>query len=109
MDSAEFWAVIQQQLRELRGACNADDVIRILSRERNPYEQMPGHEGMVDGDGFFAGSGSDPSVYEVLTGAAGWQPVWYEADYYWCLRSGGSFITYVEGDVYRGDRRTYVE
>lgn len=105
MSGADFWTVIAQQLDELQHARTADDVVRVLSRERNPYEQMPGHEGMVAGDGFFAGSGSDPSMYEVLTDTAGWQAVWYEADYYWCLRKGASFITYIEGDVYRGDRK----
>lgn len=104
MSGADFWTVIAQQLDELQHARTADDVVRVLSRERNPYEQMPGHEGMVAGDGFFAGSGGDDSVRGVLADA-GWRTVWYEADYYWCMTSEGSSITYVEGDIYKGNIR----
>lgn len=40
------------------------------------------------------------------TGSPGWTYVWIEADYYWAMQApDGSVITYVEGDVYRGNQR----
>lgn len=95
-----FWHVIDQQCDELRTAGTADDVVRILSKERNPY----GHESIA-GDGFFAGSGGDRTVWAQLR-AAGWSLRWSEASYYWCAEApNGDVITYVEGDIYRGDKR----
>jgi hypothetical protein len=88
MDS--FWAHIDKQLAELCTAKTADDVIRIL-------------DGPSSGDAFFAGSGGDGSIASSLF-EAGWDCTWREADYYWVMRApNGDEITYVEGDVYRGD------
>jgi hypothetical protein len=101
MDS--FGETVNTQLAELRKAENADDVIRILARERNPYGAGHG----VAGDGFFAGSGGDDSVWSALTDA-GWTQVWAEAAYYYVMKApDGSMITYVEGDVYRGDETPF--
>lgn len=100
----DFWAVIAGQLKELESASSADDVISILSAERNPYG--PGWDGM-DGaaEGFFAGSGGDNTVDDALD-TAGWRYLWSRAGYWWAMSApDGSAITYVEGDVYRGDRR----
>lgn len=97
-----FWAVIEAQLNELGAAATADDVLRILSLERNPY----GSDN-ADGaaDGFFAGSGGDGSVLEVLRDA-GWSVVWSQASYYYVAEAPNSDrITYIEGDIYRGDKR----
>lgn len=100
MSSKDFWAVVDAQLTELRGAKSADDVLRILSHERNPY----GEESST-ADGFFAGGGGDGSVLESLTDA-GWEIRWQKAGYYWAATApNGDVITYVEGDIYRGDRR----
>lgn len=96
----EFWTKVKAQLSEARSAESADDVIRIFSPERNPY----GHA-KVAGDGFFAGSGGDHTLDEALE-EAGWSWVWSKAGYYWAMRApDGSMITYVEGDIYRGNRR----
>lgn len=95
--SDAFWSIIDAQLAELRSAATADDVLRILSRERNPYG------GGASGDGFFAGSGGDGTVLGSLY-EAGWRLRWYEADYHWSAEApNGDKITYVEGDIYRGD------
>ncbi|ANZ13333.1 hypothetical protein ACH4YO_40665 [Streptomyces noursei] len=99
----DFWAVIKDQLKELESATSADDVIRILSPDRNPYG--PDWDGM-DGaaEGFFAGSGGDGRVTESLD-EAGWTTVWFKAHYYWAMRApNGDVITYIEGDIYRGNR-----
>lgn len=100
-----FWATIAQQITELKTARNADDVLRILANERDPYRQMPDREVLTgDRDGFFAGSGGDDSVMEALD-EAGWSIIWARADYYFAMRApDGSAITYIEGDIYRGNK-----
>lgn len=93
--STGFWAVIDAQLTQLRTAKSADEVIAILATDRE--------EGVSSGDGFFAGSGGDETVLGALRDA-GWKVRWIEADYYWCaVAPDGSLVSYVEGDVYRGD------
>lgn len=95
-----FWAAVDQQLTELKSATSADDVLRILSPERNPYGADS-----CSADGFFAGSGGDDSVWGSLI-EAGWTLVWAEASYHYVMRApDGSAITYVEGDIYRGNQR----
>ncbi|MFF7115443.1 hypothetical protein ACFY91_24470 [Streptomyces albogriseolus] len=87
-----FWAAIAEQLQELRTAKNADDVLSTLAS---------GHG--LD-RGFFAGSGGDDTVSDALY-AAGWELVWAESSIYYTMRApDGSMITYIEGDIYRGDR-----
>jgi hypothetical protein len=92
-----FADVIAAQLRELEAAMNAYDVLRILSKERNPY----GADHANSGQGFFAGDGDD--VMEALT-EAGWRCTWSEASYYFVMEApDGSQITYIEGDIEQGD------
>lgn len=103
----DFWAVIRTQLTELESAKSADDVIRILSSERNPYRmEDPNWDGMDGGaEGFFAGSGGDNTVDDALD-TAGWRYLWSRAGYWWAMQApDGSVVTYCEGDLYRGDRR----
>jgi hypothetical protein len=102
--SKTFWSVIAGQLKELESARTADDVIRILGPDRNPYG--PEWDGMDRGaQGFFAGSGGDDTVDDALD-TAGWRYLWSRANYWWAMQApDGSQITYCEGDVYRGDRR----
>ena len=39
-------------------------------------------------------------------GAAGWDYVWREARNHYCMRANdGSAITYLDGDIYVGDRQ----
>lgn len=95
-----FWEAIEAQLTELKSAKNAEDVVRILSLEREPLGLACG-----SADGFFAGSGGDGSVEGALD-EAGWIHVWREAAYYYCMKApeDGSTVTYVEGDIYVGNR-----
>lgn len=87
-----FWTAIEAQLTLLEQARTADDVIRILRSDAG------------SGDAFFAGSGGDGSVEGALD-KAGWVHVWREAHYFYCMRADdGSMITYIEGDVYTGNR-----
>ena len=92
----DFWAMIDAQLGEARSAKSADDVIRIFSEDV---------DGMSAGDAFFAGSGGD----ETLMGAlydAGWKFVDGDSIYYVMRAPDGSEITYVEGDIYKGNQMT---
>jgi hypothetical protein len=77
----EIWNVINAQLGELRTATTADEVLRILSLERNPHGP-----GVTSADGFFAGSGGDRSVLDALT-SAGWEPVWVKAHHHWAAKA----------------------
>jgi hypothetical protein len=104
-DHHEFWNEVDQQLEELKSAASADEVLAILSPKRNPYRHTDGDLNMISGDAFFAGGGGDSTPADSLL-LAGWRYIWSEAPYYYALEApDGSRITYVEGDVYRGDRR----
>ena len=50
-----FWQVISQQIAQLREARTADDVLRILATEDNPY----GDPHISGAPAFFAGSGGE--------------------------------------------------
>lgn len=106
--SDPFWTAVRQQLTELRTATTAEDVLRILAPDRNPYRlENPTWDGQ-DGaaQGFFAGSGSGDDTVDDALDDAGWTYVWSRAAYWWAMRApDGSVITYCEGDIYRGDRR----
>lgn len=85
-----FWDHIDAQLEALKSATTADQVIEVLDPPSS-------------GDAFFAGGGGDGRVQESLH-EAGWRTVWAEAWYYYVMKApNGDQITYVEGDVYRGD------
>ena len=85
-----FWGAIEAQLEALKSAKSADDVLRICP-------------GTSERAGFFGGSGGDSSVWSSLC-IADWRMVWQEASYHWCMRApNGDCVTYVEGDLYRGD------
>lgn len=93
-----FWAEIEAQLQRLTLARTADDVI----------EALGGAKAASSGDAFFAGSGGDGSVESALD-EAGWTHIWRVAHYYWAMRSPtGDAVTYVEGDVFRGDQKPIV-
>jgi hypothetical protein len=95
----EFWTAIDEQISALQAAESATDVIAILNQDVSQTY------GEIAADGFFAGSGGDQSVSAALE-AAGWSYLWSVAGYHWAMKApDGSLITYVEGDVYIGNRR----
>lgn len=55
---------------------------------------------------FFAGGGGDRSLWSALS-VAGWHRVWSGASYCYVARhdATGETLTYIEGDVLRGDAR----
>ena len=92
-----FWAAIDAQLEELKSAKSADDVMRILAAERNPDPYNESKRA------FFAGSGGDGTVMDSLLDA-GWRVTWSEASYYYTMQApDGSKITYIEGDIEKGE------
>lgn len=94
MDLDGFWKAIDTQLEKLRTAKSADDVILILASPD------------CIGDAFFAGGGGDGRVQDSLLDA-GWATTEYKAWYYWVMKApNGDKITYIEGDIYRGDVMT---
>jgi hypothetical protein len=102
--SDSFWAAIGTQLDELTRARSAADVLRILSHANNPLDSRDVADSAAQG--FFAGSGGDGTVREALD-EAGWTIVWSQSAYYYAMRApDDSVITYIEGDIYLGDRRS---
>ena len=94
----DIWDLVDAQLTELAEAKTADDVMRILSAERNGQW----HAG--SSEGFFAGSGGDGTVMEALR-KAGWLVVVYRAAYWYVMHApNGDEITYTEGDIDRGNK-----
>lgn len=91
---------------------NQHDTVRVpktwltamTDAERDPYHTVLGDDDEHRKTGaFFAGSGGDGTVMEALTDA-GWRVTWAEASYYYVMTApDGSSITYIEGDIERGD------
>lgn len=104
MGAGDFWTVIGAQLAELRTAGTAGDVLRILAPANDPYHTCLGDNPHAAAPAFFAGGGGDDSVMGALR-AAGWRVTWAEASYYYSMRApDGSGITYIEGDIYPGEK-----
>jgi hypothetical protein len=95
-----FWDKVKAQHTELCTAGTADEVLAIVSPERNPY----GPEWKNNTwEGFFV-SGLEDTMQEALT-AAGWRVTWSESAIYYVMTApNGDQITYCEGDVGRGDK-----
>ncbi len=95
--AGDFWKQINQQIEELETAGSAADVFRICP---------PTDSAATGSKGFFAGSGGDQTVAAALR-KAGWKTLWAEAPYHWCKQApNGDTITYVEGDIYKGNSQS---
>lgn len=91
-----FWEDIDTKLELLRSATTVDEVLAIL----------PPEPGLSSGHGWFGGGGGDGRVEDSLWDA-GWRSVIWEASYYWCMAApNGDLLSYVEGDLYRGNKLT---
>lgn len=110
---AGFWAQIDHQLDRLvsEKADTFDAVREILL---DPSYADIGIERNRNGEAifgpnsaFFAGSGGDRTVHDSLT-LAGWHTVAFDASYYYALKNlaTGDTLTYIEGDLLRGDSLT---
>lgn len=90
-----FWRNVDNCLDKVEKAVTVDGVMRILNHHFEPSSA----------EAFIGGSGGDRQVIDALRNA-GWSFVWIEADYYFAARDKhGDILTYVEGDVYRGDQQ----
>lgn len=95
-----FWATADTCLDELENAKTADAVIDTLNKHFPPGESMD-----ANASAFFPASGGDRQLMDSLF-VAGWTLAWSQAPYFYVVRNGnGELLTYIEGDVYRGDRR----
>lgn len=93
-----FWANIARQHEALRSARTVDEVLAICPR-------IPGTSA---GDGFFEGGGGALSMWWALFDA-GWRNAYSSVRSYWVMRApNGDLLTYIEGDLYRGDKITRV-
>lgn len=84
-----------KQLTEAANARSAYDVVRIF-----PSEDAPGGDGR--GDGFFAGSGGDETLWEALS-QAGWEIIWDHGSSFAAKAPDSSVITFADGDIHLGD------
>lgn len=81
---------------------------RVVSERPTTFDDLKvildSFEPPSSGEAFFPG-GADETLGHALT-AAGWRVNYREGDYVWVARSAfsGELITYVEGDLYRGDQ-----
>ncbi|WP_241473980.1 hypothetical protein [Mycolicibacterium neoaurum] len=95
-----FWANVDAALNRCASATTVEDVIAILNEHFEPQ----------GGDAFFGGSGGDTQLLDKLhwdRPERTWNIVRYDATYYWCLADAhGDLLTYIEGDVYRGNTMT---
>ena len=98
--SHAFWHSVENSLDEIEKASTVDQVLDVLDRY---FAEDWSHS--TAGDTFFPGSGGDRQLREALL-SAGWAIVWAEAEFYYVARDRtGQLLTYIEGDVFRGDRR----
>lgn len=90
-----FWDNVKRCADELKKAQSVDGVITTLNAHFPPSAT----------EAFYGGSGGDNDFYEILD-EAGWTILWADADYYFAAQApDGSVLTYIEGDVTRGDQR----
>lgn len=93
---SEFWDQVDAALGRVEKATTVDEVIEILKESFDTSA----------GDAFFPGSGGDRQLLDALYEAPNWRLIWAEAEYYYVASDqAGNLLTYIEGDVYRGDRR----
>lgn len=88
---SSFREINDAQLAQLATATTVEEVLAICG----PVA------GVSVGDGFWIGDGDEMmgALYD-----AGWKNVDVRASYHWCLKApDGSLLTYVEGDLYRGN------
>lgn len=106
-----FWAQIDHQLARIaeQKPGTFDAVRQILLDDA--YDQVVtennrnGVRHFDDDSAFFAGSGGDATLFGALLDA-GWRVTAYDADYFYVLAHEltGEVLTYIEGDVERGNQ-----
>ena len=96
---SDFWDTIDQQLDHIERdkPTTATELVAILNKYSSPSAA----------DAFFAGSGGDRQLIEAMFNA-GWRIITAESHVYWVMHHPltGDPVTYIEGDVYIGNRMT---
>lgn len=106
-----FWPQIQHQLdRVAEEKPDTFDAVRAILvdpayTDIAAYVHRNGQRPFSADEAFFAGSGGDEDLADALL-EAGWVVVASEASYYYAARHRrtGEELTYIEGDVVRGNR-----
>lgn len=92
-----FWQAIDDQLDRASEATTVDELLAVFTDA--PVDA----DARGSGHGFFAGSGGDRQVLDVLD-RAHWSFPHIEATYWWVAEDhNGDRVTYCEGDLDRGD------
>ncbi len=99
--TAGFWDEIKAQVDRISKAKSVTEVLNILN---DPTYTESAAYASGSGDAFFGGSGGDDNLFEALSDA-GWKVTSLESDYYFvAVAPNGEVLTYIEGDVYRGNK-----
>lgn len=116
-----FWGQIDHQLNRIRAEKpdtfaalrviltdpTYDQIVKESTRYGVRGEHVPLDDPRADpAAAFFAGSGGDATLAAALY-KAGWSPVWVKESYWYAMShpETSAVLTYIEGDVYEGDRR----
>lgn len=117
---AGFWGQIEHQLdrietekpstfdaiREILTDPGYAEIVKENTRNGVRGEHLPTNDPAHDPDAaFFAGSGGDSSLWESLW-VAGWSFVRQRGAFHYAAQHpiSGEWLTYIEGDVLRGDK-----
>ena len=94
----DYWDNYDACLAKLKShGRTVEDVIRICNE----------HWTISSGDAFCPNGGDEDLLGTLTLDAEGWETVWVEADYYFAIRDiEGGVLTYVEGDLYRGNLKS---
>lgn len=92
----QFWEAVATSLAAAAKASTADELVAAV--------KLGPDQGSGSGEAFFAGSGGETQLHEVLAESDNWDIDWIEYDYHWTAtsRADGSVVEYTEGDL---DRR----
>ncbi|KMV13965.1 hypothetical protein ACT17_32815 [Mycolicibacterium conceptionense] len=95
--SDQYWEQVNASLDAAIEATTADDLIAAVKLGPN---QGSGDAGA---QAFFAGSGGDTMLADVLEDGGHWDVDYAEGDYHWkaTSKADGSTVEYIEGDLYR--------
>lgn len=97
----DYWDNVNAALDKIRDTGKTvDDVMAVLGQYFTPSST----------EAFCEDSGSDRGLIDVLFDERDdWSMVWMDAHYYWCAKdSDGNLLSYIEGDVARGNCKSRV-
>lgn len=94
MTADDYWTNYDACLDRVLAGLTADELIRTCNE----------HYAKSVGNAFFPGGGNRDMLGTLME--SGWSTVWVRAEYYFAAKDrNGDAVTYVEGDLYRGNQR----